>query len=124
MTLEEITSYLKKLSNRENVKGMARFGINPENTLGVSMPELRKLAKRIGRDHRLAEQLWESGIHEARILACLIDDPGAVTEEQLEHWVKGFDSWDVCDQCCGNLFDKHHLLIKRRLSGAGGRKNL
>lgn len=115
MKYEEILTYLKSISNPENVKGMARFGINPENTLGVPMPALRKLAKRIGRDHPLAEQLWESGIHEARILACLIDDPGAVTEEQLERRVKDFDSWDVCDQCCGNLFDKTPFAYKKAI---------
>ena len=106
MEYKEIIAYLKSLSNPENVKGMARFGINPENTLGISIPELRKLAKKIGKNHQLAEQLWDSGIHEARILACFIDDPGAVNEEQLERWVKDFNSWDVCDQCCGNLFDR------------------
>ena len=70
------------------------------------MVKLRKLAKQIGKNHALAAQLWSSGIHEGRILACLIDDPKEVTQAQLEAWVKGFDSWDVCDQCCGNLFDK------------------
>ena len=85
---------------------MARFSINPENTLGISIPNLRKLAKETGKDHALAEQLWSSGIHEAQILAGMIDDPTLVTEEQMEGWVKDFDSWDVCDQCCMNLFEK------------------
>ena len=106
MNFTEIIKKLKSLSNPENVAGMARFGINPENTLGVSMPSLFKIAKEIGRDHKLAEQLWSSGIHEARILACLIDDPKEVTEKQMERWVRDFDSWDVCDQCCARLFDK------------------
>ena len=85
---------------------MARFGINPENTFGVSIPVLRKLAKEIGRSHELAQQLWNSGFHEARILASMVDSPDEVTEEQMESWVKDFDSWDVCDQCCMNLFGK------------------
>lgn len=85
---------------------MVRFGINPEKTYGVSIPILRKMAKEIGRSHPLAQQLWSSGVHEARILACLIDNPVMVTEEQMESWVNDFDSWDVCDQCCSNLFDK------------------
>ncbi|MFC1951460.1 DNA alkylation repair protein [Chloroflexota bacterium] len=97
---------LRNLSDPEAVKGMARFGINPENTFGVSIPNLRKLAKEIGTDHTLARQLWISGIHEARILASMIDDPKMVTGEQMESWVKDFNSWDVCDQCCMNLFDK------------------
>lgn len=85
---------------------MARFGINPKNTLGVSMPFLRSLAKTIGRDRYLAIKLWQSKIHEARILAALIDEHQLVTEKQIESWVKDFDSWDVCDQVCSNLFDK------------------
>src|SRR5690242_10984891 len=85
---------------------MARFGINPENTYGISIPVLRDIAKGIKRNHALALELWQSGMHEARILASFIDDPKQVTEEQLEDWVKDFDSWDVCDQCCGVLFDK------------------
>lgn len=96
----------KSLSNPEAVMGMARFGINPENTYGISIPDLRKMAKEIGRDHPLAQELWSSGIHEARILAGMIDDPKMVTEEQMESWVKDFDSWDVCDQCCMNLFEE------------------
>jgi 3-methyladenine DNA glycosylase AlkD len=85
---------------------MARFGINPKNTYGVSIPILRKMAKEIGKDHLLAQRLWESGIHEARILAGMIDDPGEVSAHQMDRWVGDFDSWDVCDQCCSNLFDK------------------
>jgi 3-methyladenine DNA glycosylase AlkD len=92
---------------------MARFGINPENTLGVSVPNLRKIAKEAGRDHSLARELWSSGIHEARILASMVDEPGKVTEEQVESWIKDFDSWDVCDQCCMNLFDKLPFAYKK-----------
>lgn len=106
MRHEEVLRRLKSLSNPEAVAGMARFGINPENTYGVSIPNLRKMARETGRDHPLAQQLWASGIHEARILASMVDDPTKVTEEQMESWVKDFDSWDVCDQVCSNLFDK------------------
>jgi len=105
MTLEDILNILKSQANMDNVAGMARFGINPDKTLGVSIPALRKLAKQIGRDHRIAQELWDSGIHEARILAGFVDDPKLVTEAQLEAWVAGFDSWDVCDQVCAGLFD-------------------
>jgi len=95
---------LGSLSDPKTVEGMARFGINPENTYGVSIPNLRKMAREIAVDHALAQQLWASKIHEARILASMIDDPKMVTEEQMEGWVKDFDSWDICDQCCMNLF--------------------
>jgi len=106
MLYQEVLQHLKSLSNPEAVAGMARYGINTENAYGVSIYALRPMAKAIGMDHALAEQLWSSGIHEARILASMIDDPRQVTEEQMESWVTDFDSWDVCDQVCSNLFDK------------------
>ncbi len=102
----EIIEKIKALSDPEAVKGMARFGINPENTYGVSVWELRRMAKEIGQDHTLAKQLWASGIHEARLLATFTGEPEMVTEAQMESWVKDFDSWDICDMCCSNLFDK------------------
>lgn len=98
-----------------NVAGMARFGINAHNTLGVSMPYLRETAKKIGKNHETALQLWDSGIHEARILSSLIDDPKIVTEQQMDEWVIAFDSWDICDACCSNLFDKTSLAYKKAL---------
>ncbi len=106
MQHENILKKLRTLSNPKAVEGMARFGINPKNTYGVSVPNLRKTAKEIGRDHSLAQQLWDSGIHEARILASMVEDSNQVTKRQMDAWIKDFDSWDVCDQCCMNLFDK------------------
>jgi 3-methyladenine DNA glycosylase AlkD len=100
----DIIKKLKLMSDPETVQGMARFGISRQNTLGVSIPRLRNMARLLGREHRLAEQLWKSGIHEARILATMVDDPKKVSTGQMERWVKDFDSWDVCDQCCSNLF--------------------
>jgi len=104
MTHTEILKKLKSLSDPAAVEGMARYGIRPGKAYGVRIPVLRKLAREIGADHRLAGRLFSSGVHEARILASMIDDPDRVTEEQMEKWVKAFDSWDVCDQCCMNLF--------------------
>ena len=106
MQSEDIINKIKSLYNPEAVAGMSRFGINSDNNYGVSVAELRKMAKTIGTNHNLAIQLWQSGIHEARILACLVDDPNLVTEGQIDNWVRDFDSWDVCDQCCSNLFRK------------------
>lgn len=106
MTSEQIIARLRSMANPSNVEGMARYGINPHNTLGVSIPELRKIARETGKDHQLAQSLWKSGIHEARILACFVDDPEKVTPAQMDRWAKAFDSWDVCDQCCSNLFDR------------------
>jgi 3-methyladenine DNA glycosylase AlkD len=121
MTYEEILRHLKAHANTANVEGMARFGINPKNTLGLSMPFLRQTAKRIGTDHALAARLWRSGIHEARILAALVDDPARVTPAQMDAWIKDFDSWDVCDQVCGNLFDRTRHA--RRKAAAWVRRN-
>lgn len=100
--------------SKKNIEGMARFGIRPRTkVLCISMPKLRKLAKRIGKDHDLALELWDLGIHEARILACLIENEGEINEEQMEDWVGGFDSWDICDQACMTLFYKSELAIKK-----------
>jgi 3-methyladenine DNA glycosylase AlkD len=111
---------LEEFSNPENVAGMARFGISSQNTLGVPIPVLRDLAKEISRDpdlkgkrHPLALELWNTGVHEARILAGFIDDPKAVTESQIEKWVADFDSWDVCDQVCSGFFDRTEFAIKK-----------
>ena len=119
MRYEEVLQQLGSLSNLQAVASMARFGINPNNTYGVSIPILRKMAKEIGRDHFLAQQLWASGIHEARILASMVDEPKKVTEEQMESWVKEFDSWDICDQCCANLFDKTGLAYQKAVEWSG-----
>lgn len=115
MHYEEILRQLESLSDPEAVAGMARFGINPSNTYGVSIPNLRKIAKETGKNHLLAQQLWQSGIHEARILASMVDNPENVTEEQMENWVDDFDSWDVCDQCCSNLFDKTEFAYRKAI---------
>ena len=104
MEADGILARLKSLANPEAVDGMARYGINPHNTLGVSIPTFRGLAKQIGTDHELAAQLWASGIHEARILASLVDDPRKVSEAQMDSWAADFNSWDICDQVCSNLF--------------------
>jgi 3-methyladenine DNA glycosylase AlkD len=106
---------LESLSNPDAVAGMARFGINPKNIDGVSIPVLRKMAKEIGRNHLLAQRLWNSGVHEARILAGMIDLPEEVTEKQMERWVRDFDSWGVCDQVCSNLFDRAKFAHKKVL---------
>jgi len=113
MKYAEIIKRLKSLSNPKTVSGMARYGIDPGNAYGISMPNLRNIAKEAGKDHRLAEKLWSSGIHEARILACMIDDPKKVTQTQLERWIKDVDSWDVCDQCCNKLFGKTEFAYQK-----------
>jgi 3-methyladenine DNA glycosylase AlkD len=96
---------LRTLGSEAHRAGMARYGIHVEHALGVSVRTLRRLAARIGTDHELALALWATGQHEARLLACFVDDPKAVTEAQAEAWAEDFDSWDLCDQAATGLFD-------------------
>jgi 3-methyladenine DNA glycosylase AlkD len=98
---------------------MARFGINVDGALGVSVTALRRLAREVPRDHALAADLWESGIHEARILASMVDEPERVTGRQMDRWVREFDSWDLCDQCCANLFWRTSLADGKSVAWAG-----
>jgi len=106
MTAPELIATLQSKANPANVVGMARFGISSNGTLGVSVAEIRKLARLAGRNHDLALDLWGSGIHEARILATIVDEPARVGRRQMNAWARDFDSWDVCDQACMNLFHR------------------
>jgi 3-methyladenine DNA glycosylase AlkD len=112
-SVKDVMDKLQSKAQPEQLKGMARYGITVEQRLGVSVPDMRKLAKEIGRDHKLALDLWRTGIAEARIVAAMVGDPDKLTEEQMEDWVKGINSWDVCDQVCMNLFEKNHLAWKK-----------
>src|SRR5215468_11914746 len=95
---------LRKLGTKRNVDGMARFGIVAKVVYGVSKPKLDELARRIGKNHQLALELWDSGVHDAKILAGMIDEPSLVTSAQMERWVHDFDNWDTCDGTCCHLF--------------------
>ena len=112
-SFEEVLKDLKSKAKLDNLEGMARFGITGEKRLGISIPELRKMGKVIGKDHRLALGLWATKIPDAMILAALIDNPSDVTEEQTEDWVKDINSWDVCDQLCMNLLEKVPFVLKK-----------
>ncbi len=109
ITVEDVLKKLTSQARPDQLEGMARYGMAIEKRLGVSIPTLRKLAKDIGRDHNLAKALWKTEIAEARIVAAMIDDPTQITEAQMEEWVKGINSWDVCDQVYMNLFEKTPL---------------
>lgn len=127
MNSNEIIQKLKSLSNPKNIEGMKRFAVGGAKTLGISIPVLRKMAKEINHEytnltndtnktlekHQLAQELWDSGYHEARILASMIDEPSLVTEKQMDDWIADFDSWDVCDQVCMNLFDRTPFAYKK-----------
>ncbi len=109
---QSILDELHSLANPANVAGMAHFGINSTNTLGISNKELHRIAKGL-HDHQLALELWDSGVHEARFLATLVDIPSQVTREQMEDWVVDINSWDICDGVCGNLFDKTPFAVEK-----------
>lgn len=98
---------------------MSRYGIETGKALGITVTELRGLARRLGRDHELATALWDSEIHEARLLATMIDDPAQVTEAQMEAWVHDLDSWDLCDQLAGNLFDRTRFAFRKAVEWSG-----
>ncbi len=103
---KEVLDTLRSLGDPKAAAGAARFGVNVPEIWGVSAPDLRRLAKEIGRDHALAAQLWRSGVHDAMGLAALIADPAKVTPRQMESWARDFNSWAVCDTACCCLFDK------------------
>ena len=105
-TVEDVLAAIRKLENRENIKGKERYGINVETAFGLSVPQIRALAKKIGKNHKLAMALWKTNIHEARHIATMIADPKEVTEKLMEQWVKDFNSWDIVDGCCSSLFRK------------------
>lgn len=108
---ERLLGELALLADPDNVAGMARFGISVAGTLGVPVAQVRGLAREAKRSlaqdpdhlHELAALLWGSGVHEARIMAAILDAPALVTREQAEAWALDLDSWDTCDQLCGNL---------------------
>ena len=105
----DILNQLKAKAYPDNLEGMARFGMAVEKRLGVSVPEMRRIAKETGKDHNLAVRLWKTGVAEARIVASMIADPAELTGKDMDDWVKDFNSWDVCDQVCMNLFEKTSL---------------
>ena len=105
LTLDAALAELQRQADPARLAGMARFGIDTDRALGVPMPAIRSLARR-QRNHTLALELWATGIHEARILASLVDEPKRVTHEQMDAWSAEFNSWDLCDQVCSNLFSR------------------
>lgn len=114
-TATEILELLKERAKPEKIQGMAKFGLTPGSRLGVSVPDMRAVAKQVGRDHDVALELWESGYPEAQIVASMIAEPAQLTEVQMETWVIDLNSWDTCDQVCMNLFEKSPLVKEKIL---------
>jgi 3-methyladenine DNA glycosylase AlkD len=122
MNIEDVIERLKQASDALHLEGMKRYGIDNSKALGVSMPKVRALAKEIKKDQILSLELWETGIHECRILASMIGDPKLVTPKQMDKWVADFHSWDVCDQVCGNLFDRTDFAIDKAIEYSASEK--
>lgn len=112
-TVDEVMELLQSKAKSDQLEGMARFAIAGDKRMGVSMPDMRKIAKSIGKDHQLALDLWDTGVPEGKIVAGLVAEPDKLTEEQMESWVVDINSWDVCDQVCMNLFEKSPLAEKK-----------
>ena len=113
--------WLEQHATKKTRDGMARFGIPSTNALGVTVGDMRKYAKTIGKDHALAARLWKTGVYEARFLAAFVDDPAAVTPAQMETWAGDFDNWAVCDTVCFALFDRTPHAWKKVRAWAGAR---
>ena len=105
-TLDEVLNKLNEKAKSDQLEGMARFGIVGDQRMGVSVPDMRRIAKDIGKNHQLALELWDTGIPEGMIVAGMVAEPDKLTEEQMEDWVVDINSWDICDQVCMNLFEK------------------
>lgn len=116
---DAVLARLRALADPTRLAGMARHGIGGATAIGVTVGELRTLAKELGRDHELAARLWACGVHEARILASMVEDPALVEGAQLDAWAGDFDSWDLCDQVCQNLVRHTPLAREKALEWSG-----
>lgn len=119
MKIPDILAELESRGDPNAAAGMARFGITPEKTYGVSLPTLRQMARAMGKNHSKGRELWDTHIREAMILASLIDDPKEVTEEQMEAWVLDFSYWEICDQCVSNLFSRTEMAYRKAIEWSG-----
>lgn len=117
MDVAHIVARLESLGSAENVRGMARFGIVTKKAFGVPAAEVKQIAKEskkaVKDRHSLALELWKTGIHDARGVAYLIDDPKRVTEEQMDAWAADFDNWAITDGTCGHLFCRSPLAYEK-----------
>lgn len=110
---------LESKAKPDQLEGMARFAIVGDQRMGVSVPDMRKIAKDAGKNHQLALDLWDTGVPEAMIVAGMVAEAEELTEEQMEDWVVDINSWDICDQVCMNLFEKTPLAEKKIYEWSG-----
>jgi 3-methyladenine DNA glycosylase AlkD len=105
--------WLERAGTRAVREGMARYAIPSDKAFGVPVGQLRAYAKRLGRDHALAEALWQTDRYEARMLATFLDEPSLVSSAQMDRWCRDFDNWAICDTACFHLFDRTPHAWKR-----------
>src|SRR6187455_453842 len=108
VTVDEVVRDLREAADAARLPGMARVGIGTTHALGVSVPNIRRIAKRAGRDNALAEDLWATGIHEARMVAALVADPDALPFARMQAWAGDLDSWDVTDMVASTFASSRH----------------
>jgi len=118
---DALVAALRRMGSRRNREGMARYAIPAERAFGVSMARIQSLARRVGKSHALAEALWRTAWHEARLLAVYVDEPERVTPAQMDRWCRDFDSWAICDTVCFQLFDKTPHAFRKVRQWAGRR---
>lgn len=123
LNADEIVVELRRLGEPGRIAALRRSGVATP-AFGVTLPALRSIAKQIGPNHQLALELWQKAVREPRILASLIDEPERVTKTQLDRWAKGFDSWEICDQCCQNLFWRTPFALDTALAWTRRREEL
>lgn len=105
-TVNTVLAELKKLADPKVKAGMVRFGVPNNKALGIPVGTMRTLAKRLGKDHTLATELWKTDVYEARMMSCFLGKPEELTPAQMDRWCKDFDSWAICDTACFCLFDR------------------
>jgi 3-methyladenine DNA glycosylase AlkD len=117
--VESVIAALKKLSSRHTRDGMARYGLPSDKAFGVGVGQMQQLAKRLGRNHELAEALWQTGWYEARMMAAFLDEPERVTAAQMDRWCRDFDNWGIVDTVCFKLFDVTPHAIRKAEQWSG-----
>jgi len=109
-----VLATLKKLADKKTREEMGtRYGIHTKKAFGIPMAKMLKLSKELGRSHELALALWKTGWYEARMVACMVDEPGRVTPKQMDQWCKDFDNWGICDTVCFKLFDQVPMALEK-----------
>jgi len=121
VSVEDALAWLERRGTKRERDGLARYGIVAKKAYGVPIAGIQQLARRIGTDHDLALALWDSGWHEARLLAPFVDDPSRVTSSQMDRWAREFENWGVCDTVCFKLFDRVPLAWRKVTQWSGRR---